>query len=197
MPMTKVTEDYKFTGPSGTIALADLFQGHTQLILYHLMFDPSWDAPCKSCSFVTDNMPMHLEHLSSRNTAFVRVSRAPYEKIAPIQQRMGWHSLWVSSSGSSFNYDFQATVDNEKNAGEYNYRSHEENKARGLDHVLSGEKEGFSIFFKEGDDVYHSYSCYDRGIDHLLTTYQLLDLTPLGRQDKGGGGLGFEYHDSY
>lgn len=198
MPMTKVTEDYKFTGPNGTYTLADLFQGHKQLVLYHFMFDPSWDGPCKSCSFVTDNMPSHLDHLNSRDAAFVRVSRAPYEKLAETQKKMGWETFWVSSNDSSFNYDFHVTIDDKVNLGEWNYRSHQENKNKGLNHALSGEQPGFSIFIKEGEHVYHSYSTYGRGFDHLLTTYGLLDLTPLGRQDsKGRGGLGFEYHGTY
>lgn len=198
MPMTKITQDYTFTGPNGTYTLSELFQGRKQLVLYHFMFDPAWENPCKSCSFVTDNMPSHLDHLNSRDTAFVRVSRAPYEKLAATQKRMGWTTLWVSSNGTSFNYDFHVTIDPEKGGGEHNYRSKEEIEEKGLTHRQSGEQPGFSIFIKgEDGEVYHSYSTYERGFDHLLTTYQLLDLTPMGRQDTGMGGLGFEYHGSY
>lgn len=197
--MTKVEEQYKFTGPNGTVTLADMFQGRSQLILYHAMYDPSWETPCKSCSFLIDQLPEHLEHLQARNTTLVMVSRAPYEKIAAFQKRMGWKIDWYSSYGSNFNYDFQVTMDENVKPVEYNFRTKEEWEAKGQTHHLKGEQPGFSIFLKQGDEIFRSYSCYGRGPDRLLTTYGLLDMTPLGRQDAQavGEGLGFKYHDEY
>lgn len=192
LPMTKAKE-YQFTGPNGTVSLADMFHGRRQLVLYHAMFDPSWEAACKSCSFLIDQLPQHLQHLHARNTTLVLVSRAEFEKLAKFKTRMGWNVDWYSSAGSQFNYDFHATVDEDVIApAEYNYTTAAH---------LRGEQPGFSVFFKDGGEVYHSYSCYGRGPDHLLTTYALLDMTPLGRQDPDmdadGEGLGFKFHDEY
>lgn len=198
--MVKV-EDYKFTGPDGTVSLGDLFQGRRQLIVYHFMFDPAWDGPCRSCSFCTDQMPKFPEHLNSRDTTLVFVSRAPFDKLAATQEKMGWDRDWMkwySSNGSSFNYDFNVTVDEAVKPAEYNFTSKATFMEKGMPQHTSGEQHGFSVFLKDGDDIYHTYSCYGRGPDHLLTTYGLLDLTPLGRQDvKGRPGLGFLYHDEY
>ena len=199
--MTKVEEAYKFTGPNGDVALADLFHGHSQLILYHAMYAPEWETPCKSCSFFIDQLPKHLEHLNSRDAAFVLVSRAPYEKIAAFQKRMGWNQYeWLSSNGSDFNYDFNVTMDEKVKPVEYNFRSKEDMVAKGMEYATRGEQQGMSVFMKDGEEIYRSYSMYGRALDHLLTTYGLLDLTPKGRQDKqmgNGVGLGFKYHDEY
>ena len=162
------------------------------------MFDPSWDTPCKSCSFLIDQMPQHQEHPNSRNTTLVFISRATFEKLDAFKKRIGWNIDWYSSSGSDFNYDYNVTMDDNIKPPEYNFRSKAEMEAKGISHHARGEQPGFSIFLKEGEEIYHSYSSYGRGIDHLLTTYGLLDLTPLGRQDTGKKeGLGFVYHDEY
>lgn len=161
------------------------------------MYDPAWDTPCSSCSFLIDQIPEHLEHLRARNTTLVLVSRAEFAKLENFKKRMGWGMEWYSSAGSDFNYDFHVTIDENVAPAEYNFKKAGEIPG----HHLRGEQPGFSIFLKEGDDIYHSYSCYGRGPDHLLTTYGLLDLTPLGRQDPGsspdGEGLGFKFHDEY
>lgn len=198
--MVQIKKDYEFTGPDETIvSLTDLFKGRSQLIVYHAMYDPSWETPCKSCSFLIDQMPEHLEHLNSRDTTLVLVSRAPSEKLVEFKKRMGWYVDWFSSYGSDFNYDFHVTMDQSVKPVEFNYQTKAELEAKGLGFAASGEQPGLSIFLKEGDEIYHSYSSYGRGLDRLLVTYGLLDLTPLGRQDKkaGGEGLGFKYHDEY
>ena len=155
----------------------------------------------KSCSFLIDQMPEHDEHLNSRDTTLVFVSRAPFEKLDAFKKRMGWNIDWYSSNGSDFNYDYNVTMDDNVKPPEFNYRSKAEHKAKGMDFFTEGEQPGFSIFLKDGDEVYHTYSCYSRGFDHLMTTYGLLDLTPLGRQNGSekptGEGLGFRYHDEY
>ena len=144
-------------------------------------------------------MPEHQEHLHARNTTMVFISRAPFEKLAAFKKRIGWNIDWYSSSESDFNYDYNVTMDDNVKPVEYNFRSKADLEAKNLAHHARGEQPGFSIFLKEGDDILHSYSCYGRGPDHLLTTYGLLDLTPLGRQDRGAKneGLGFKYHDEY
>ena len=175
MPMVKVEEDYNLTGPEGSVSLSELFQGRKQLILYHAMYDPTWDTPCKSCSFLVDQMPKHLEHLNSRATTLVMVSRAPFEKLTAFKKRMGWDIDWFSSYDSDFNYDFHVTLDEKVKPVEYNYSKQADLEAKGWNFAGAKELPGFSIFLKEGDDVFHSYSCYGRGPDHLLTTYGLLD----------------------
>ena len=204
LPMVKVDKDYTFTGPDGNVSLSDLFHNRRQLIVYHLMFDPEWDGPCKSCSFLVDQMPQYPQFLNARDTTMVFVSRAPYEKLAEFKKRIGWETEWVSSYDSSFNYDYNVTVDENVKPVEYNFKDKAALEAKGIMQHARGEQPGFSVFLKEGGDIFHSYSCYGRGPDHLLTTYGLLDLTPLGRQDTKEGeggpegeGLGFKYHDEY
>jgi len=202
MPMVKITKDYEFTGPGGKVTLSDIFDGRRQLLVYHMMFDPTWENPCSSCGFAVDQMPKHPAHLNARDTTLVLVSRAPIEKITAFQKRIGWdHFDWYSSYRSDFNYDFHVTNDASVCPPEFNYSGQAELEAKGVGFFASGEQPGMSVFFKEGDDVCHSYSAYGRGFDHLLTTYKLLDLTPLGRGDNVGGaagtGLGFKFHDEY
>jgi len=200
MPIVKVAEDYSFTGPDGkTLTLADLFEGRQQLIVYHFMFDPSWKAGCVGCSFLADNIPVQLSHLQSRDTTFVLVSRAPIDKIKAFQSRMGWaHIPWYSSESSNFNYDFHATQDEEVRPVMYNYMDKPALEKKGWSIFAKGEQPGFSIFWKDGGDVFHTYSAYSRGTDHLRMTSGLLDFTPLGRQnDSQKGGKQFKYHDEY
>jgi predicted dithiol-disulfide oxidoreductase (DUF899 family) len=202
MPLVKVTTDYSFTGPGGkTLSLLDLFEDRQQLIIYHFMFDPSWDAGCSGCSFLADNIPLTLSHLNTRDTTLVVVSRAPIEKIEGFKSRMGWsHIPWYSSYGSDFNYDFHTTQDEAKRAVSYNYMDKKTLTDKGWEVFTKGEQPGFSVFWncKNTKQVYHTYSAYSRGIDHLLMTTGLLDFTPLGRQDGGKkGGKDFKYHDQY
>jgi len=205
LPMVKVDKDYVFDGPQGTVRLLDLFEGRPQLIVYHFMFDPDWDEGCPSCSFVVDNIG-HLAHLHARRSSLALVSRAPLAKIEPFKKRMGWMVPWYSSFGSDFNYDFHVTQDEAVTPVEYNYLSKTELLRKGEDYFTQGEKPGISVFLHDGEDVFHTYSTYARGLDLLLGTYNWLDLTPLGRQEDweepGGRSDGpfihwVRHHDKY
>ncbi len=193
LPMVRIEKPYAFEGPSGKRTLPDLFEGRRQLIVYHFMFDPSWTEGCKSCSFFADTFDGAIRHLRGRDTAFAAISRAPLPKLLAFQRRMGWTFPWYSSADSDFNYDFHVTfapADVAAGRTEYNY-------------VTQGfpepEAPGSSVFLRDGDDVLHTYSTYARGLDHLIATYNLLDLTPLGRHE---GGLPYtmswvRHHDRY
>jgi len=215
LPLVEVTKQYSFTGPRGPSSLVDLFDGLPQLMVYHFMFDADpppagksgapWEEGCPGCSFAADNVP-HLAHLRARGTSFVLVSRAPWAKIAPFQQRMGWgHIPWYSSFGSDFNYDFHVTLDPERGSTEWNFRSAEELTADGKIPSTKGELPGLSVFLRDGDRVLHSYTSYARGLEPLITTYHLLDLTPLGRGEgwngmpdyQGQGHNWLRHHDKY
>ena len=203
LPMVRVEKDYVFDGPDGPVSLLDLFEQRRQLIVYHFMFDPSWDAGCRSCSYLVDNIG-HLSHLHARDTSLVLVSRAPKEKIAPFQERMGWSVPWYSSFGNDFNYDFQATVDASLGSAEYNFQDISAFEAAGMPQHLAGEQHGLSVFLRDddsdGESVLHSYSTYQRGPDLLLGTYNYLDLTPLGRQENNKEEFTMawlRHHDSY
>jgi predicted dithiol-disulfide oxidoreductase (DUF899 family) len=172
--------------------LAELFEHRSQLVVYHFMFDPAWDEGCKSCSFVADNFAGALVHLAARDTSFAVISRAPLDKIERFKQRMGWSFPWLSSFGTDFNYDFRVTTD--KNQTEYNYAPVSVQPA-GYPH--EGEREGLSVFLRDGDQLFHTYSTYQRGLDPLLNTYNLLDLTPLGRHEDGRPMAWLRYHDRY
>ena len=197
--MVEVDKEYQFTGPDGKVTLADLFDGKRQLIVGHVMFDPDHDKACHGCSFFVDQMPTHLGMLRYRDTNFVLVSRAPYEKTAAFQKRMGWPQPWYSSYGSDFNYDYHVSQDESVAPVEYNYLDKEALVTKGFDVHTKGEQPGLSVFLRgpEGG-IYHTYSSYARGQDHLLVTLGLLDLTPLGRQDEKdmvpGGPM---YHDEF
>jgi len=158
LPMVKIEKEYIFEGPEGTARLLDLFDGRRQLIIYHFMFDPSWDDGCRSCTNLVDNMPLRLARIQAEDTSLVLVSRAPRAKLDAYKARMNWTTPWFSSYGSDFNYDFGVT--NEE-----------------------GETPGLSVFLRLGEQVLHSYSTTGRGVDILLGTYNYLDLTPLGRQE--------------
>jgi predicted dithiol-disulfide oxidoreductase (DUF899 family) len=140
----------------------------------------------------------HLAHLHNRNTTWVAVSRAPLAKIEPFKARMGWTFPWFSSFGSDFNYDFHATQDETVRPVEYNYRNRAELEGAGQTWSLSDEQPGQSVFLREGETVYHTYSAYARGGDHLIGTYNWLDLTPLGRQDGREFTMDWvRHHDKY
>ena len=177
LPMVKVEKRYVLEDPMGSHELVDLFAGKRQLVLYHFMFNPSWEVGCKSCSYVADNFVGASIHLAARDTAFAVVSRAPLAKIDAYKKRMGWTFRWLSSSGSDFNYDFHVSFrpeDVEAKRAEYNYAPRP---------FPMSEAPGVSVFLREGGDVFHSYSTYGRGLDLLIGTYNYLDLTPLGRQE--------------
>ncbi len=198
LPMVKIEKEYVFEGPNGRTNLRDLFGDHHQLIVYHFMFDPSWDEGCKSCSHFMDNSQGAIVHLAARDTAFVVVSRAPLVKIESFKKRMGWTFPWLSSFGTDFNYDFHVTLDRDAGSVEYNYANAAELvKARKL-WSEKGELAGLSVFMREADSVFHTYSTYQRGLDLPLNTYNFLDLTPLGRQEEGERIQGWiRHHDKY
>ena len=162
--------------------LLDLFEGRRQLVVYHFMFDSTWDEGCPNCSFLVDNIG-HLAHLYARDTSLVLVSRAPLAKIASFKKRMGWTVPWYSSFGSDFNYDFHVTLDEAVAPVEYNYRDKAELVLKGETYFTQGESHGLSVFLRDGDRICHTYSTYARGTDLLDGTYNYLDLTPLGRQE--------------
>ncbi|KAI9801528.1 MAG: hypothetical protein M1833_002760, partial [Piccolia ochrophora] len=192
-----VKQSYTFNAPNGPTSLLDLFEGRTQLIVYHFMFDPDSTEGCSSCSMVGDNVG-HIAHLHSRDTTFAAVSRAPLEKIAAFQKRMGWTFPWYSSGGSSFNYDFHVTQDEAVTPIEYNFMDKDILLEKKMPYFTRGEQPGLSVFLREGDRVYHTYSAYSRGLEKLVGTYSYLDLTPLGRQENRPGGIGrFSLHDTY
>jgi predicted dithiol-disulfide oxidoreductase (DUF899 family) len=193
LPMVRVEKPYVFDGPQGKASLLDLFDGRSQLIIYHFMLDPDgpplgksgapWEEGCPGCSFATDNLP-HLAHLRARDTNLVLVSRARLSKIAPFKARMGWTVPWYSSFGSDFNYDFHVTTDEAVRPVEYNYKDKATLEREGLTYHLAGEQPGLSVFLRAGKVVYHTYSTYGRGLDWFLGTSHLLDLTPYGRQEE-------------
>lgn len=189
LPMVRLEKDYVFQGPDGDVSLTDLFDGRSQLIVRHFMFDPGWEDGCPSCTSAMDEMaPGHFEHLAGRDTAFAAVSRAPIAKIERYKATRGWTFPWYSSFSSDFNYDFHVTLDESVAPLEYNYRSPEEHAAAGTSWYVEGdqpmERPGLSCFLRVGDDVFHTYSTYARGDDSIVgSVYGLLDLTALGRQE--------------
>jgi predicted dithiol-disulfide oxidoreductase (DUF899 family) len=194
LPWVKVGKNYVFDAPGGKAALADLFAGRSQLVVYHFMFGPDWQEGCPSCSFVSDHVDGMLPHLAARDVTLAAVSRAPLAKLEAFKKRMGWRFTWVSSYGGDFNADFHVSFTPEERArGKvgYNYV---------LQEFPSEEAPGLSVFFKDaGGNVFHTYSAYGRGLELLLGTYRILDLVPKGRGEEG---LGFSmewvrYHDSY
>ncbi|KAL2866113.1 DUF899 domain-containing protein [Aspergillus lucknowensis] len=209
LPMVQVTQPYTFDiicgkdGEKKKISLSELFFGRRQLIVYHFMFDPAWEAGCSSCTVMGDSFPA-LEHLHSRSTTVVAVSRAPIEKIEAYKKRMGWSFPWVSSYDTDFNFDLHVTQDDQHGV-EYNFKTKDELLKRGQEYFTKGEQPGNSVFYKgdgkigEEGKIYHTYSTYARGGEHLINTFGWLDMTPLGRQDGESGyeGLGFRRKDEY
>jgi predicted dithiol-disulfide oxidoreductase (DUF899 family) len=192
LPMEEITKEYVFQGPEGRRTLADLFEGKRQLLVYHFMFGPDYDEGCPSCSFVADNFASGLVHLAARDTAFAVISLAPLDKIEGFKKRMGWDFPWLSSFGTDFNHDFEVTLD--ENHTEYNYAPVSAQPA-GRPH--EGEREGLSVFLRDGKRLFHTYSTYQRGLDPFLNTYNFLDLTPLGRQEEDGIMRWLRHHDKY
>lgn len=180
LPWVSVEKPYRFTGPDGTRTLADLFDGRSQLAVYHFMFGPRWEAGCASCSFLGDHFNGMGIHLAHRDVSFAAVSRAPIGRIEAFKSRMGWTFPWVSSEGTDFNQDFHVTPsEQEKAAGKMQY-----NFSEGP--IFLEDLPGLSVFAKGGDGrVFHTYSTYARGLDPILGTYQILDFVPKGRDEDG------------
>jgi predicted dithiol-disulfide oxidoreductase (DUF899 family) len=180
LPMVKVDQEYVFDGPAGQVTLKDLFGDKRQLIVQHVMFGPDWDQPCPGCSAAIEELsPGVLDHVSSRDTAFVLTSRAPYEKIAAKAKERGWDVPWYSTHGSDFNYDYQVSLDAERGQRDYNYRA--EPGLLGGDR--SAEMPGYSCFLRDGDEIFHTYSAFARGTEYVGNAYTFLDMTALGRQE--------------
>jgi predicted dithiol-disulfide oxidoreductase (DUF899 family) len=193
LPWVKVEKEYVFDTAQGKQTLADLFGGNSQLIVYHFMFGPGWKEGCAHCSFWADHYDSVHHHLGQRDTTFAVISRAPLKEIAPFKKRMGWRFNWVSSNGSDFNYDFNVSFTPEElknGTAVYNYAP--------LDMDMD-EREGVSAFYKDRKgDIYHTYSAYARGIDLMNTTYNFLDLTAKGRDEKPEARQSWvRYHDEY
>lgn len=188
LPMVEIGKDYVFEGPDGAASLLDLFEGRRQLIVYHFMFDPSWDEGCPSCSAWADHIARgHLTHLHARDTTLALVSRVPLTKIEPFKARMGWTLPWYSSFESDFNYDFHITLDESVAPIEYNYRTKAEHEQAGVpvsEWEQPFELHGLSCFLRDGDTVFHTYSTYARGTEQVGGTHYFLDLTALGRQEE-------------
>ena len=194
LPWVRVDKDYVFEGANGKQTLSELFAGRQQLVVYHLMFDPSWEEACSRCSFWADNFNGVLVHLNQRDVTLVAISRAPFAKLAAFQKRMGWNFNWVSSFGNEFNRDYHVSfTPDELEHGEiiYNYAPVKTSMT---------ERPGISVFYKDqAGRIFHTYSCYSRGLDMLNVAYHYLDLTPKGRDEEG---LPFPmawvcYHDAY
>jgi predicted dithiol-disulfide oxidoreductase (DUF899 family) len=180
LPWVRIDKSYTFEGARGKVSLGDLFEGRSQLVVYHFMFAPDWEAGCKSCSFWADNFNGITAHLEQRDVTFSAISRAPYAKLRAFAERLGWSFPWVSSFGSDFNFDYDVSFAPEQVANgtaTYNYAKADGNPV---------ERPGVSVFCKDaGGALFHAYSCYGRGIDTLNTAYNYLDLVPKGRDEAG------------
>jgi predicted dithiol-disulfide oxidoreductase (DUF899 family) len=194
LPWERVEKQYTFQGPKGKETLAELFDGRSQLIVYHFMLGPGWKEGCPSCSFLADHFNPSVVHLAQRDVTFVAVSRAPLPEIEVFKKRMGWGFKWVSSSGSDFNFDYRVSFTKDQLAkGEalYNFETQS----------VSGEEwPGASVFYKDaGGEIFHTYSTYSRGLDILIGAYNFLDLTPKGRDEEGlkHGMAWVRHHDRY
>jgi predicted dithiol-disulfide oxidoreductase (DUF899 family) len=157
LPMVKIEKEYIFDSPEGKRSLKDLFEGRLQLVVYHFMFGPDWDEGCPGCTGFVNAMG-DLSMLNDRDTTFALISRAPFAKLEAYKASKEWDIPWFSSFGSDFNYDYHVSDDR-------------------------GEGQGLSVFFRVGDDVFHTYSTYARGVEALTDSYSLLDTTPYGRQE--------------
>ena len=200
LPWELVDKDYSFEGERGKVSLQDLFDGRSQLVVYHAMFNPETagphttyivDAPCFSCSWWMDNFNGITVHLNHRDITMVAISYAPYEKLAAYKERMGWSFPWLSSVGSDFNFDYRVSfTPDELQAGkvDYNYQ---------LRPFGMSEAPGVSVFLKDGDKIYHTYSAYARGLDMLNVAYHYMDLAPKGRDEADGAQRWVRRHDEY
>jgi predicted dithiol-disulfide oxidoreductase (DUF899 family) len=193
LPWTKVEAAYEFESPGGRVALAALFEGRSQLIVYHFMFALGWEEGCPSCSLVSDHFDGTLAHLNARDISFAAVSRAPLDEFLPFKERMGWRFNWVSSHGTTFNRDFGVTftrAEVEAGRGDYNF---------GPNPIMKEEMPGLTVFACDAEGaVYRTYSTYSRGLDILIGAYNLMDLVPKGRAEDPEAPMSWvRYHDRY
>ena len=193
LPWVRVAKQYEFDGAEGKQTLAQLFGGRSQLVVYHFMFAPDWEAGCKSCSFWGDNFERIVVHLNHRDVTLVLISRSPLERLTAYKKRMGWTFEWVSSLGNSFNHDFAVSFSKDELASptkNYNF---------GTQKFGMEEAPGISVFAKDNGAIYRTYSTFSRGLDMLNGAYHLLDLVPKGR-DEDSMEYGMEWlrhHDRY
>ncbi len=195
LPWVKTDKPYVFDGPSGQVALADLFEGRHQLLVQHFMLAPGWEQGCPSCSYMADHTDGMTVHLAHRDVTFVAISRAPFAEIERFRRRMGWQFKWVSSYGTDFNYDFGVSFTPEEVAkGKINYNY-------GNWPLVGEEWPGVSVFYKDdAGDVFHTYSTYGRGVEVMMGAYRMLDLTPKGRGERDDTIYKMEWvrhHDRY
>jgi predicted dithiol-disulfide oxidoreductase (DUF899 family) len=194
LPWEKVEKQYTFQGPKGKETLSELFDGRSQLIVYHFMLGTGWKEGCTGCSFMADHFNPSVVHLAQRDVTLLAISRAPLPEVEVFKKRMGWGFKWVSSSGSDFNYDYRVSFTKDqlaKNEAQYNFETQA---------VTSEEWPGASVFYKDaGGEIFHTYSTYSRGLDILIGAYNYLDLTPKGRDEDGQkNGMGWvRHHDRY
>jgi predicted dithiol-disulfide oxidoreductase (DUF899 family) len=194
LPWVRIDKSYGFDAPEGQRTLSELFEGRCQLIVQHFMFGPGWEQGCPSCSFMADHSDGASVHLEHRDVTLVAVSRAPLAEIERFRRRMGWQFKWVSSFGSDFNHDFHVSFTPEERAKgkvHYNY---------GMVDFPAEEAPGISVFIKDdAGAVFHTYSTYGRGVEVMMGTYNLLDLTPKGRdEDKLSHTMEWvRHHDRY
>jgi len=178
LPWERVNKNYIFDGPSGQASLADVFEGRSQLIVYHFMFAPEWDAGCKHCSWWADNFNPNVIHLNQRDVTMVAISRAPIAKLEAFKRRMGWTFKWYSSGSNDFNFDYQVSWRRDHLVASdvmYNYRSMK---------LSVTDLTGISVFYKDSaGDLFHTYSCFARGVDMMNAGYHYLDLVPKGRDE--------------
>ena len=190
LPWERVEKDYVFDGPKGKESLADLFDGRSQLIVYHFMFPPEWEAGCPHCSFWADNFDDNVIHINHRDASMVAVSRAPFAKLDTYRKRMGWSFQWLSSGANDFNDDFGVSFrPEEQKEKRYNYGT-----------IVPGmsDREGVSVFYKDAaGTIFHTYSAYARGIDMLNTAYHYIDITPKGRDEGDKPQYWVRRHDEY
>jgi len=193
LPWVKIDKDYVFDTPTGKKALSDLFDGRSQLIVYHFMLGPDWDAGCPGCSFLADHLDGTLAHLNHHDVSLAAVSRAPIDKLEAYKKRMGWSFPWVSSFANDFNFDYHVSFSKEQLAGEtvfYNFTPMD--SAEGYD-----ELPGLSAFYKDdAGNVFHTYSSYARGPEELIGTLMILDRAPKGRNESSTMNF-VRRHDEY
>ncbi len=195
LPWVQVEKSYTFDSPGGPVALAGLFNGRSQLAVYHFMMGPEWGEGCPSCSFIADHLVPTVPHLQARDVSLAVVSRAPIAEILPFKKRMGWALNWVSSNRNDFNYDYHVSFTEEEMARKtvfYNF---------GLTEFPNDEAPGFSVFVQDANgNIFHTYSTYGRGVEQFMGTYTILDLMPKGRDEEPTKFYKMDwvrYHDSY
>ena len=194
LPWEKVEKNYVFDGPQGQRTLAQIFGRHSQLLVYHFMFAPTWEEGCRSCSYLADHFDGMLPHLAHRDVSFAAISHAPLERLQAFQKRMGWRFPWYSSFTSDFNYDYHVSLSPEERGKKEIYYNYEMMEFR------PEERPGLSAFFKDASgEIFHTYSTYARGLDILVGAYNFLDMAPKGRDEDS---LNFSmawvrHHDKY